>query len=291
MSKKITREAVTNVSIQSLKKFENYPFEVREDEKMAELVSSIRKNGVISPLTVLPTEDGNYEILSGHRRKRACELAGINEVPIIIKHLNRDEAIIMMVDSNIQREEILPSEKARAYAMKYEALKRKEGRPSLNESNSTSPMTTRELIAMNAPEGARTIQRYIKLCNLIPELMKMVDNKNLGISSATELAFLSEEEQRTVLTSIETEGSPSLSQAQRIRRLSADKLLDEDSVFDIMKEQKKPDNYNVVIPMNKLLKYFPKAASPKEIEEKLLSLCERLYQQQQTKLKNKNQSR
>ena len=281
MSKNIVREAVITVPLHSLKTFENYPFLMHEDDSMAELVSSIKEHGVSTPLTVMPTDDGGFEIISGHRRKRAAELLGLKELPVIVRHLSREEAIVEMVDSNIHRKELLPSEKSKAYAMKYNAIKRSAaGRPTIDESSDKETGRSRDILASSVGESSKTVARYIKMGELIPELMKMVDERKIKLTPAFELAHLKPEEQKAALESIETEGSPTLSQAQRLRSLSEKGLLNDDAVFKILSEQKKPESFNVVIPVEKLKKYFPRAASPKEIEEKLLALCERLYQQQ-----------
>lgn len=275
MNKVNSHESVINVSIHSLKPFEDFPFGLHEDDSMAELVSSIKHSGVTTPLIVIPSDDGGFEIISGHRRKKAAELAGLTELPVLIKHYSREEAIISMVDSNIQRDTILPSEKAKAYKMKFDAYKIKEGRPMNGEERSESNRTIDE-VAKNSPDKARTIQRYIKLLDLIPEIMEMVDKKELGMTSAVELAYLTPEEQRTTLTSIETEGAPSLSQAQKIHRLSEKKQVSDDSVFEIMcKPKKAEENSYLKIPIDSLYKYFSKKLTPDEIKERLFAILER----------------
>lgn len=277
-------EAVCRVPVNSLKNFKDFPFRILEDESMAELVSSVKEFGVITPLTVIPADDGSFEIISGHRRKRACQLAGISEVPVIIKHLSRDKAIILMVDSNLQRESLLPSEKARAYKMRNDAIKRSVGRPSVDEQGEFEPGKTIDWMAENAGESATKIQRYIRFNNLVPELLDYVDTRKMGEMVAYHLSFLTPEEQKSVAVTIDSEQAfPSVSQAQRMKKSSKDKELNEDLILQIMSERKKPESFNVIIPIDKLKKYFPKAVSPKEIEEKLLALCERLYQQQQAK--------
>ena len=279
-----SKEAVCRVPVNSLKNFKDFPFRILEDESMAELVSSVKEFGVITPLTVIPADDGSFEIISGHRRKRACQLAGISEVPVIIKHLSRDKAIILMVDSNLQRESLLPSEKARAYKMRNDAIKRSVGRPSVDEQGESEPGKTIDRMAENAGESATKIQRYIRFNNLVPELLDYVDTRKMGEMVAYHLSFLTPEEQNSVAVTIDSEQAfPSVSQAQRMKKSSKDKKLNEDLILQIMSERKKPESFNVIIPIDKLKKYFPKAVSPKEIEEKLLALCERLYQQQQAK--------
>ena len=193
-----SKEAVCRVPVNSLKNFKDFPFRILEDESMAELVSSVKEFGVITPLTVIPADDGSFEIISGHRRKRACQLAGISEVPVIIKHLSRDKAIILMVDSNLQRESLLPSEKARAYKMRNDAIKRSVGRPSVDEQGESEPGKTIDRMAENAGESATKIQRYIRFNNLVPELLDYVDARKLGEMVAYHLSFLSPEEQNSV---------------------------------------------------------------------------------------------
>ena len=286
----IVKEAVCRIPVSSLVNFKDYPFRIAEDESMAELVSSVKEFGVITPLTVLPTDDGRFEIVSGHRRKRACELAGIFEVPALIQHLSRDKAIILMVDSNLQRESILPSEKAKAYKMKSDAVKRSIGRPTLEDEGRNEPGKTIDRLAEAANESATKIQRYIRFNYLVPELLNYVDSRKMAEMVAYHLSFLTEEEQKAVVRTVDSEQAfPSISQAQRMKKLSKDKMLNEDLILDIMCEKKKPENFNVVIPVEKLRKYFPKSTSPKEIGEKLLALCERLYQQQMAK-KSRNQA-
>ena len=277
------QQAVKDVPLKSLKPFENFPFKVRDDEEMADLVSSVKEYGVVTPLIVVPDDDGRFEIISGHRRKRACELAGIEKVPVLIQHISREDATILMVESNLHRAFILPSERAKAYKMRNEAEKQKRGRKSQEKESYAEISRTIDKIAEDTGESASTVQRYIRLCNLIPEIMDMVDAKKLGVMTGTLLASIPQEEQKTVLTSIETEGAPSVSQAQKIKQLSDKGQFTEDAVFEIMCRPKKAESFNVVIPIEKLKKYFPKAVSPKEIEEKLLALCERLYQQQLAK--------
>ena len=285
----VNNDAIINVPIKSLRKFENYPFLIHEDESMAELVKSIKENGVLTPLNVLPTDDGKFEIISGHRRKRACELAGITELPVIVKHLSRDDAIIQMVDSNIQREKLLPSELAKAYSMRYEAIKRKRGRPTIDDSSDKEKGKARKIIADKFSVSDTTVDRYRKMNSLIPEIMDLVDKNKLGLSSAYELAFLSPDEQKTVLTSIETEGAPSRSQALRLKKLSKEGNFNDDTAFTIMQEQKKPESFNVIIPYEKISKYFSKNCSPAEIAERLLALCERIYQQKQNNKQHSNE--
>ena len=297
------KEAITNLSISTLYPFAGHPFNIFEDQAMDEMVSSIKSYGILTPITVRPRDDGGYEIVSGHRRVRACEIAGIDKVPAVIRNMSRDEAIIMMVDSNLQRENILPSEKAKAYKMKLDAIKRQGNRTDIqhdkNQDYSTSCQVgtksensrSDEIVAEGTNDSARTIQRYIRLNELNPQLQKLVDEKRMGITPAVEISYLSPEEQDLLVETIESEDSiPSLSQAQRMRKMSQDGQLNDDSMLSLIQEQKKPDGFNVVIPMDKIGKYFPKNLTPREIGERIVSICDRLYKDRM-KQKNKGQSR
>lgn len=287
---------VTKIPIKDLHDFLDHPFAVRDDDAMKEIIESAKERGILTPIIVRPSENGGYEIISGHRRKHACELSGITEIPAIIRKCTRDEAIIMMVDSNLQREYILPSEKGKAYKMKMDAIERKMGRPPSEKENGgqvghTFSGKTRDLIAEGSNDSARTIQRYIRLNELNPKLQKMVDEKRMGITPAVEISYLSAEEQDLLVETIESEESiPSLSQAQRMRKMSKEGKLNDDSMLSLMQEHKKPDGFNVIIPMEKIGKYFPKNLTPKEIGERILMLCDRLYRDKM-KHQSKGQSR
>ena len=285
---------IVKIPIKDLKDFPEHPFLVKDDDSMQSLIESVRDYGIITPITVRVSEEGGYEIISGHRRKRACELAGVDDISAVVADCSREEAIIMMVDSNLQRENILPSEKARAYKMKNEALKRSKGRLQENcrqvGDNSSSDRTI-TMIAGSTDDSERTIQRYIRLNDLNPKLQKMVDEKRMGITPAVEISYLSAEEQDLLVETIESEDSiPSLSQAQRMKKMSQEGKLNDESMLSLMQEHKKPDGFNVIIPMEKISKYFPKNLTPKEIGERILMLCDRLYRDKM-KHQSKGQSR
>ena len=253
---------------------------------LQELAGSIRQYGVLVPAIVRPREDGGYEIIAGHRRRHGSELAGLSAMPCIVRQMDDDTATILMVDSNIQRENILPSERAQAYKMKLEAIRRKAGRPAKAEEIDTSEnggqnghdlrgIKSRELLAENSDDSARTIQRYIRLTELSPELQQMVDEKKIGMTPAVEISYLKPEEQQMLLTAIDSEqATPSLSQAQRMKKLSRDGKLNDDTMLDIMMEQKKPEGYNVVLSADKLRKYFPRSYTPQKMEETILKLLD-----------------
>ena len=275
MTNKIRK--IEKIPIKDLHDFPEHPFEVKDDDSMQFLAESAKEFGILTPISVRPSENGGYEIISGHRRKRACELAGINEIPAVVTECTRDEAIIMMVDSNLQRENILPSEKARAYKMKLDAIKRQGKRNDLIDGQSTSGQvgqklntSARDIVSQNTDDSARTIQRYIRLNELNPQLQKLVDEKKMGMTPAVEISYLSPEEQSLLVE----EGK-----------------LNDDSMLDLMREQKKPDGFNVVIPMNQISKYFPRNLTPKEIGERIVSLIDRLYKQKHQQKSSHDHSR
>ena len=272
-------ESVINIPIAKLKDFADHPFSVRDDEAMQQTVESIRENGVLVPAIARPLDDGTYELISGHRRKHACELAGIETMPVIVRDLDRNSAIIYMVDSNVQRENILPSEKAKAYKMKMDAVKRRAGRPTKENSchNGTDIRGVRsdEMIAENSSDSARTIQRYIRLTELDPELMQMVDEGKIGMTPAVEISYLKPEEQKLLLETIDSEqATPSFSQAQRMKRLSQEGKLSDDAMLGIMMEQKKPETWDLKLPMDKIRKYFPRSYTPQRMEETIIKLLD-----------------
>ena len=280
------QEVIVHVPLSKLHDFPNNPFKVRDNEAMQETAESIRQYGVLVPAIVRPREDGGYEIIAGHRRRHGSELAGLSAMPCIVRQMDDDTATILMVDSNIQRENILPSERAQAYKMKLEAIRRKAGRPAKAEEIDTSEnggqnghdlrgIKSRELLAENSDDSARTIQRYIRLTELTPELQQMVDEKKIGMTPAVEISYLKPEEQQMLLTAIDSEqATPSLSQAQRMKKLSRDGKLNDDTMLDIMMEQKKPEGYNVVLSADKLRKYFPRSYTPQKMEETILKLLD-----------------
>ena len=279
-------DKITLLPLSELHDFPNHPFKVRDDEAMQETVESIRQYGVLVPAIVRPREDGGYEIIAGHRRRHGSELAGLSAMPCIVRQMDDDTATILMVDSNIQRENILPSERAQAYKMKLEAIRRKAGRPvkteekdvpdnSVQVGQNFDGKTSRELLAENSPDSSTQIQRYIRLTELSPELQQMVDEKKIGMTPAVEISYLKPEEQQMLLTAIDSEqATPSLSQAQRMKKLSRDGKLNDDTMLDIMMEQKKPEGYNVVLSADKLRKYFPRSYTPQKMEETILKLLD-----------------
>ena len=268
-------EYITNIPVEKLKSFPNHPFQVRDDDSMRETVESIKTYGVLQPAIVRPSDDGNYEILSGHRRKRACELAGRKTIPTIVRELDDDAAIIFMVDSNLQRENILPSERAAAYKMKIEALKRQGLRTDLTSCQVGTKLRTDEQVAENSDDSARTIQRYIRLTELQPELQQMVDDKKIAFTPAVEISYLKPEEQKMLLDTISSEqATPSLSQAQRLKKLSQAGELTDDSMLSIMSEQKKPERNDLTIPADVLEKFFPRSFTPMKMQEVIIKLLE-----------------
>ena len=271
-------EYITNIPVEKLKPFPNHPFQVRDDDSMRETVESIKTYGVLQPAIVRPSEDGNYEILSGHRRKRACELAGRKTIPAIVRELDDDAAIIFMVDSNLQRENILPSERAAAYKMKMEALKRQGLRTDLTSGQVVPKLKesrTRDIIAESSEESGRQIQRYIRLTELQPELQQMVDEKKMAFTPAVEISYLKPDEQKMLLDTISSEqATPSLSQAQRLKKLSQSGELTDDSMLSIMSEQKKPERNDLTIPADVLEKFFPRSFTPMKMQEVIIKLLE-----------------
>lgn len=268
-------EYITNIPIEKLKEFPNHPFQVRDDDAMMETVESVKTYGVLQPAIVRPSEDGNYEILSGHRRKHACELAGRKTMPVIIRNLDDDAAVIFMVDSNLQRENILPSERAAAYKMKLEALKRQGARTDLTSAQVVPKLTAREKVAEEAGVNRMEISRYIRLTELEPELLQMVDDKKIAFTPAVEISYLRPEEQKMLIDTIESEQAiPSLSQAQRLKKLSQSGELTDDSMLSIMSEQKKPEKNCLTIPAEVVEKYFPKSFTPVKMQEVIIKLLE-----------------
>jgi ParB family chromosome partitioning protein len=271
-------DKITLLPLSELHDFPNHPFKVRDDEAMQETTESIRQYGVLVPAIVRPREDGGYEIIAGHRRRHGSELAGLSAMPCIVRQMDDDTATILMVDSNIQRENILPSERAQAYKMKLEAIKRQGTRHDLTSDQlgqKLSGKTSREVIAENSNDSPTQIQRYIRLTELSPELQQMVDEKKIGMTPAVEISYLKPEEQQMLLTAIDSEqATPSLSQAQRMKKLSRDGKLNDDTMLDIMMEQKKPEGYNVVLSADKLRKYFPRSYTPQKMEETILKLLD-----------------
>ena len=260
--------------------FPDNPFHVAEDETLSELVESIKEFGIVTPIITRPKEDGNgYEVIAGQRRVRASELAGINTVPAFVLPLDRDRAIITLVDSNLQRENILPSERAFAYKMKSEAMKRQGFRTDLTSSQVVTKLRTDDKVAQGFGVGRMTVQRFIRLTELIPPILRMVDEGKIALTPAVELSFLKKDEQENLFATMESEeATPSLSQAQRMKSLSQSGRLDMDTIFAIMTEEKGNQKETLKINTSKLKKYFPKNTTPKQMEETIIKLLERELQ-------------
>ena len=271
------KQDFTVLKIADLHPFPDNPFHVVEDEMLMELAESIREFGMVTPIITRPKEDGNgYEVIAGQRRVRASELAGIDTVPAFVLPLDRDRAIITLVDSNIQRENILPSERAFAYKMKLEAMKRQGFRTDLTSPQLGQKLTSVEQLAQKSPDSRTQIQRFIRLTELIPPILQMVDEGKIALTPAAELSFLRKEEQENLLVTMESEeATPSLSQAQRMKSLSQSGRLDMDTIFAIMTEEKGNQKETVKIGMEKLRKYFPKGTTPKQMEDFIIRLLER----------------
>ena len=278
-------EEIKPVPLSELKPFEQQPFKVLLDESMDELVDSIKQSGVLTPVIARPHKDGGYEILSGHRRVKACELAGITEIPVVVKNLDDDTATILLVDSNLQREHILPSEKAFAYQMKFEAMNRKAGRPS-NENrsqigNNSENKRSAEIFSEEVVESKNQIFRYIRLTNLIDPILQMVDDNQIAMNAAVELSYLGSKEQAAVMQSIEKEDtSPSIAQAKKIRKFHQDGKLNEAVIDSIMMEQK-PETIKITLGEDKLKKYFPKSYTKARMEEIILKLLDKWHRQRE----------
>ena len=268
--------SIVNIPLSQLHDFPNHPFKVRDDEKMQETVESVKAYGVLVPAIVRQRPDGEYEIVAGHRRKRASELAGLNELPAIVRDLDDDAATIIMVDSNLQRENILPSERAQAYKMKLEAIKRQGERRDLTSPQVAAKFRADDEVAKAAGVSGDTVRRFIRLTELQPELQEMVDSGKMAMTPAVELSYLKPEEQALLLETIESEqATPSLSQAQRIKKLSQSGDLNEDTILGIMAEQKKPElSSNITLSGDKLKKYFPKSYTPAQIENTIFKLLD-----------------
>ena len=279
-------EKVVRIPLVELHPFPNHPFHVRDDEAMQNTVDSIKEYGVLTPGIVRPREDGGYEIVAGHRRKHGSELAGLTDMPCIVREMDNDTATILMVDSNIQREDILPSERAQAYKMKLDAIRRKAGRPAKNAEISTAGNCDQvghnydgkrsvQIVADEAGESKTQVQRYIRLTELQPELQQMVDDKKIAMTPAVELSYLKPEEQQMLLTAIDSEqATPSLSQAQRMKKLSQAGKLNDDTMLDIMMEQKKPEKCELTFSGDVLRKYFPRSYTPQRMQETIIKLLE-----------------
>lgn len=267
------REVVKNVGLKSLYAFPEHPFKVRDDEEQQELTESIRKYGVITPIIVRPREQGGYEIISGHRRARACAKAGMETIPAFIIEMDRETAVICLVDSNLHREHILPSEKAFAYKMKLDAIKQQGKYIDNTSRQNVGKLESADIVGRGANESGRTVQRYIRLTKLIPPILEMVDNEQIAFSPAVEISYLTEEEQSDLLETMESEqATPSLAQAQYMKRLSAEGKLDMDTIFEMMTEEKPNQKEQVKLKKGNIVKYFPKGYSTKQMEQVILKL-------------------
>lgn len=268
-------EEVQHISLSQIHPFPEHPFQVRDDELMQQTIDSIQQVGILTPVILRPDDAGGFEMISGHRRLYAAGLAGLETIPAIVRNMTDDEAIIFMVDSNLQRETILPSERAKAYKMKLDAIKRQGSRTDLTSVQVGQKLTSRERIAESSPDSPSQIRRFIRLNELDPALLKMVDDGKIGLTPAVELSFLNPQEQTMLLDTIDSEqATPSLSQAQRMKKLSGEGKLTDDTMLSIMMEQKKPENWNLTLPMDRIRKFFPRSFTPQQMENTILKLLE-----------------
>ena len=283
------REQVQQIPIDALHPFTNHPFKVLDDEAMTRTVESIAQYGVLAPLIARPRPEGGYEIISGHRRQYAAKLAGLDTLPVIVRNMDDDAAVLLMVDSNLQRENILPSERAFAYKMKLEALKNQGARSDLTcgqIGHKLNGAKARDIVADESGDNARNVQRFIRLTNLVPELLDMVDEKKIAFNPAVELSYLDECQQRDFLEAMnDTQNAPSLSQAQRLKKLAQEGHFSYDVAFAVMGEEKKDEMDKVVIKNDPLRKYFPRSYTPKQMEDTIIKLLE----QWQRKLQRQNE--
>ena len=277
------REQVQQIPIGELFPFKNHPFKVLDDESMQRTVESVEQYGVLSPLIARPRPEGGYEIISGHRRQHAAQLTGLETLPVIVRNMDDDAAVLLMVDSNLQRENILPSERAFAYKMKLEAIKNQGARSDLTSGQIVQKSKLSiERVAEDAGEGYKTVQRFIRLTNLIPELLDMVDEKKIAFNPAVELSYLDESQQRDFLEAMnDTQNAPSFSQAQRLKKLAQEGHFSYDVAFAVMGEEKKDELDKVVIKNDTLRKYFPRSYTPKQMEDTIIKLLEQWQRKQQ----------
>ena len=277
------REQVQQIPIDALHPFTNHPFKVLDDEAMTRTVESIAQYGVLAPLIARPRPDGDgYEIISGHRRQYAAKLAGLDTLPVIVRQMSDDAAVILMVDSNLQREHILPSERAFAYKMKLDAIKNQGARSDLTSGQIGPKLRSDEQIALDAGESRKQVQRFIRLTNLIPELLDMVDEKKISFNPAVELSYLDESQQRDFLEAMnDTQNAPSLSQAQQLKKMAQQGEFSYEKAFDVMGQEKKSEKDTVTIKNETLRKYFPRSYTPKQMEEKIIQLLDAWQRKQQ----------
>ena len=276
------REQVQQIPIDELYPFTNHPFKVLDDEAMTRTVESIAQYGVLAPLIARPRPEGGYEIISGHRRQYAAKLAGLETLPVIVRQMSDDAAVILMVDSNLQREHILPSERAFAYKMKLEALKNQGARSDLTSSQVGMKLQALDIVGQEAGDSRNQVHRFIRLTNLIPELLDMVDEKKISFNPAVELSYLDESQQRDFLEAMQdTQNAPSLSQAQRLKKLAQEGHFSYDVAFAVMGEEKKDELDKVVIKNDTLRKYFPRSFTPKQMEDTIIKLLDQWQRKQQ----------
>ena len=276
------REQVQQIPIGELFPFKNHSFKVLDDESMQRTVESVEQYGVLSPLTARPRLEGGYEIISGHRRQHAAQLAGLDALPVIVRNMDDDAAVLLMVDSNLQRENILPSERAFAYKMKLEALKNQGARSDLTSSQVGMKLQALDIVGQEAGDSRNQVHRFIRLTSLIPELLDMVDEKKIAFNPAVELSYLDESQQRDFLEAMnDTQNAPSLSQAQRLKKLAQEGHFSYDVAFAVMGEEKKDELDKVVIKNDTLRKYFPRSYTPKQMEDTIIKLLEQWQRKQQ----------
>ena len=277
------REQVQQIPIDALHPFTNHPFKVLDDEAMTRTVESIAQYGVLAPLIARPRPEDGYEIISGHRRQYAAKLAGLETLPVIVRQMSDDAAVILMVDSNLQREHILPSERAFAYKMKLDAMRRTSGRPSKENSRQlVGNFETADVVGKESGESGRQVQRFIRLTNLIPELLDMVDEKKISFNPAVELSYLDKSQQRDFLEAMEdTQNAPSLSQAQQLKKMAQQGEFSYEKAFDVMGQEKRSEKDTVTIKNETLRKYFPRSYTPKQMEAKIIQLLDAWQKKQQ----------
>ena len=274
MPKQEPNEKVQQIPLSEIRPFKNHPFKVVDDELMQQTIDSIMQVGILNPAIIRPMPEGGYEMIAGHRRLHAADLAGLKTIPAIVRDLTDDEAVILMVDSNLQREEILPSERAMAYKMKLEALKHQGARTDLTSAQ-VAPKLSTALIGEQDNVSKDTVKRYIRLTELDPKLQQMVDEKKIALTPAVELSYLKPEEQSLLLDTIDSEqATPSLSQAQRMKKLSGEGKLTDDTMLEIMMEQKKPEGWNLTLPIAQIKKFFPRSYTPQKMQETIMKLLE-----------------
>ena len=282
MPKQKPDEQVQQIPLSEIRPFKNHPFKVLDDDSMSDTVESVKQYGVLSPLIARPRPKGGYEIISGHRRQHAAELAGLETLPVIVRQMDDDAAIILMVDSNLQREHILPSERAFAYKMKLDAMKNQGTRSDLTSTQVVSKLRSNEKLGAENNQSRETVRRFIRLTNLIPELLDMVDNKTVSFNPAVELSYLSPEQQQEVIRAMDdTQNFPSVSQAKRIKKLAQDGTFTTETVVAIMGEEKKSELDTVTIKNDTLRKYFPRSYTPKQMEDTIIKLLEQWQKKRQ----------